>query len=61
MTARSLFRKIHRDLTVEAFLHSDAGALAGFKQRERRRISVVVDDVEPESKKMSPAERLHRA
>ncbi|TPL35751.1 hypothetical protein FJ947_13235 [Mesorhizobium sp. B2-4-8] len=36
---------------------SDAGALARYEQRRRRRIHISIDDIEPQSKKMSPEDR----
>lgn len=41
----------------KAFLASDAGALARYRQRRRRRVHIHVDDIEPQSKKMSLADR----
>jgi hypothetical protein len=40
-----------------AFWATDAGASARYKQRRRRRIQINIDDIEPQSKKMSPADR----
>jgi hypothetical protein len=39
------------------FMASDAGALARYKQRRRRRVHINIDDIEPQSKKMSGADR----
>jgi hypothetical protein len=39
------------------FMASDAGALARYKQRRRRRVHIDIDDIEPQSKKMSGADR----
>lgn len=37
---------------------TDAGASARYKQRYRRRIHITIDDIEPQSKKMSPKDRF---
>lgn len=39
------------------FMASDAGARARYKQRRRRRVHINIDDIEPQSKKMSCADR----
>jgi hypothetical protein len=39
------------------FMASDAGASARYEQRRGRRIHISIDDIEPQSKKMSPVER----
>ncbi|WP_201774010.1 hypothetical protein [Pseudoxanthomonas suwonensis] len=39
------------------FVRSDAGALARFQKRSRRRVRVLIDDIEPQSKKMPGGER----
>jgi hypothetical protein len=39
------------------FMASDAGARARYKQRRRRRVHINIDDIEPQSKKMSDADR----
>jgi hypothetical protein len=39
------------------FMASDAGALARYQQRLRRRVHIIIDDIEPQSKKMSGADR----
>ena len=39
------------------FMASDAGAQARYEQRRRRRVHISIDDIEPQSKKMSPADR----
>ena len=36
---------------------TDAGASARYEQRRRRRIHISIDDIEPQSKKMSLADR----
>jgi hypothetical protein len=36
---------------------SDAGASARYEQRRRRRIHISIEDIEPQSKKMSTADR----
>lgn len=41
----------------KTFMASDAGASARYEQRRRRRIHISIDDIEPQSKKMSPADR----
>jgi len=40
------------------FARSDAGRLALFKKRKDRRVYVSMIDIEPQSKKMPPPERL---
>lgn len=42
---------------IKSFLTSDAGAAARYQSRRSRRIRVSVDDIEPQSKRMSPADR----
>ncbi len=42
---------------IKAFLSSDAGALARYKQRRQRRVHILIDEIEPQSKKMSAADR----
>jgi hypothetical protein len=37
------------------FMASDAGARDRYKQRRRRRVHINIDDIEPQSKKMSGA------
>src|SRR5882762_3350337 len=39
------------------FMASDAGALARYKQRRRRCVHINIDNIEPQSKKMSPTDR----
>jgi hypothetical protein len=39
------------------FMDSDAGAVARFRKRRRRRIHILIGDIEPQSKKMSAADR----
>jgi hypothetical protein len=39
------------------FMASDAGALARYQQRRRRRVHFTIDDIEPQSKKMPDADR----
>lgn len=41
----------------KSFWATDAGASARYEQRRRRRIQINIDDIEPQSKKMSPADR----
>ena len=41
----------------KSFMATDAGASARYEQRRRRRIHISIDDIEPQSKKMSPADR----
>ena len=41
----------------KSFMASDAGASARYQQRRGRRIHISIDDIEPQSKKMSPADR----
>lgn len=41
----------------KSFMASDAGALARYQQRRRRRVHIDISDIEPQSKKMSPADR----
>lgn len=41
----------------KSFMASDAGASARCEQRRRRRIHINIDDIEPQSKKMSTADR----
>jgi hypothetical protein len=43
--------------TLDAFLASERGAVARYRQRLRRRIRILVDDIEPQSKKMAGADR----
>ncbi|MCL6379416.1 hypothetical protein EXT57_18905 [Pectobacterium brasiliense] len=38
-------------------MKSDAGALARYQTRKRRRVHIVIDDIEPQSKKMSETDR----
>ncbi len=40
-----------------SFWATDAGASARYEQRRRRRIQINIDDIEPQSKKMSPEDR----
>lgn len=42
---------------IKSFLGSDAGAAARYKARRGRRIHVNIDDIEPQSKRMSPGDR----
>ncbi|WP_201269105.1 hypothetical protein [Sinorhizobium meliloti] len=42
---------------IKSFMSSDAGASARYQSRRERRISISIDDIEPQSKKMSPADR----
>lgn len=42
----------------KSFMATDAGASARYKQRHRRRIHITIDDIEPQSKKMSPKDRF---
>jgi hypothetical protein len=39
------------------FIDSDAGALARYRKRYRRRVHILIDDIEPQSKKMPNTER----
>jgi len=39
------------------FMASDAGAQARYRKRQRRRVHIVIDDIEPQSKRMSAADR----
>jgi hypothetical protein len=39
------------------FILSDAGALARYQQRRRRRVHITIDNIEPQSKKMPNADR----
>jgi len=41
----------------KTFMATDAGASARYQQRRRRRIHISIDDIDPQSKKMSPADR----
>lgn len=41
----------------KAFMTSDAGALARYRHRLQRRVHLHIDDIEPQSKKMSLADR----
>ncbi len=41
------------------FMASDAGASARYQARRWRRIHISIDDIEPQSKKMSPADRAN--
>ena len=41
----------------ESFFKTDAGKLAQYRQRERRRLLISLHDVEPQSKKMPEAEK----
>lgn len=41
----------------KSFMATDAGASARYQQRRRRRIHISIDDIEPQSKKMSTADR----
>jgi len=40
------------------FANTDAGRLAMFKRRKGRRVYISMDDIEPQSKKMSESERI---
>lgn len=42
---------------IKSFMASDAGASARYQQRRKRRIRISIDDIEPQSKKMSVADR----
>lgn len=42
----------------KAFMATDAGASARFEQRRRRRVHISIDGIEPQSKKMSTADRV---
>lgn len=42
---------------IKSFLSSDAGALARYKQRRQRRVHLLIDEIEPQSKKMSATDR----
>jgi hypothetical protein len=42
---------------LKIFMATDAGASARYQQCRRRRIHINIDDIEPQSKKMSPADR----
>lgn len=42
---------------IEDFLRSDKGALARYRQRRRNRLLFLIEDIEPQSKKMPPADR----
>lgn len=42
---------------IKAFLSSDAGAAARYKQRRQRRVHILIDEIEPQSKKMSATDR----
>lgn len=39
------------------FMNSDAGARARYQKRKQRRVYIHIDDIEPQSKKMSDADR----
>ncbi|MEG3124892.1 hypothetical protein [Sphingomonas sp. GB1N7] len=41
----------------KSFMASDAGASARYQQRRGRRVHVSIDNIEPQSKKMSPVDR----
>lgn len=42
---------------IKSFMASDAGASARYKQRRKRRVRISIDDIEPQSKKMSVVDR----
>lgn len=42
---------------IKSFMASDAGASARYQQRRKRRVRISIDDIEPQSKKMSVADR----
>ena len=42
---------------IDAYLKTDAGKLAAYGNRKRRRLRVCIDSIEPQSKKMSAADR----
>jgi hypothetical protein len=42
---------------IKDFMASDAGASARYEQRRKRRVHISIDDIEPQSKKMSVADR----
>jgi hypothetical protein len=41
----------------KSFMASEAGASAKYQQRRGRRVHISIDDIEPQSKKMSPVDR----
>jgi hypothetical protein len=41
----------------KSFMMSDAGAWARYRQRRQRRVHIIIEDIEPQSKKMSSADR----
>lgn len=43
--------------TLEEFLRSERGALARYRKRQHRRIRILIDDLEPQSKKMPACDR----
>jgi hypothetical protein len=43
--------------SIKDFMSSDAGALARYRQRKRRRVDIYIGEVEPQSKRMSESER----
>jgi len=42
---------------LEDFIASDAGAIARYEQRQRRRVHINIEDIEPQSKKMPASDR----
>lgn len=42
---------------IKSFMASDAGASARYQQRRKRRVHINIDNIEPQSKKMSVADR----
>ncbi|MBJ2152925.1 hypothetical protein, partial [Paracoccus sp. IB05] len=42
---------------IKSFMASDAGASARYTQRRKRRVRISIDDIEPQSKKMSAVDR----
>lgn len=42
---------------IKDFFESDVGALVRFRRRRRRRVHILIDDIEPQSKKMPSADR----
>lgn len=50
-------RKMNRESQIQSYLHTPAGKLARYRMRRRKRVLLIIEDVEPRSKKMSPSER----
>lgn len=42
---------------IKKFLATDAGASAGYQARHKRRIHMSIDNIEPQSKRMTPTDR----